>query len=295
MTEAPTTKRRPHWLPSDVYPFTVRELSLPTGTVAYIDEGEGATMLFIHAGMWSFVWRDVIVRLRDRFRCVAIDFPGFGLAPEHDGAATLEAMSKTVGDLADALDLGPVTLVLHDLGGPVGLGWAGRHPDLVRGLVLANTFAWNPDKPVLRGMLRLLSSRAATAIGTATNLIPRLSATRFGVGRHLSRRDRGAFLGPFLDRSRRTRFHRLLRAPLVETGYLDGVERVVTGPLREVPALTIFGARNDPFRFQDRHAEIFRDHEGLVIHKGNHFPMMDDPDVFAAALVDWENRKRPAI
>jgi pimeloyl-ACP methyl ester carboxylesterase len=35
----------------------------------------------------------------------------------------------------------------------------------------------------------------------------------------------------------------------------------------------------------------FDDHEGLVIAKGNHFPTMDDPDLFADTLRDWSSRK----
>jgi haloalkane dehalogenase len=29
---------------------------------------------------WSFVYRDVIGKLRDQFRCIALDYPGFGLS-----------------------------------------------------------------------------------------------------------------------------------------------------------------------------------------------------------------------
>ena len=51
--------------------------------------------------------------------------------------------------------------------------------------------------------------------------------------------------------------------------------------------LTIFGERNGPCGFQDRHHDIFSDHEGLIVSKGNHFPMMADPDLFADTVRAW--------
>ena len=35
----------------------------------------------------------------------------------------------------------------------------------------------------------------------------------------------------------------------------------------------------------------FPDHEGLVIEKGNHFPMAEDPEPFVSTLGDWWQRK----
>jgi pimeloyl-ACP methyl ester carboxylesterase len=46
-----------------------------------VDEGSGPTLLFLHGSpTWSFVYRDVIRSLRDEFRCIAVDYPGFGLS-----------------------------------------------------------------------------------------------------------------------------------------------------------------------------------------------------------------------
>jgi pimeloyl-ACP methyl ester carboxylesterase len=61
--------------------------------------------------------------------------------------------------------------------------------------------------------------------------------------------------------------------------------------LADTPVLTVFGARNDPFGFQARLAERFADHEGVVVAGGNHFPMMDAPDVFTSSVRDWHRRR----
>ena len=291
MTLTTPTIDRPDWLGDEVYPFPIRRLDLPSGSVAYTDVGEGPALLFVHAGMWSFIFRDVIDLLRNDFRTITLDFPGYGVAPEPDAELDLAAMSVLLGELVDAIGLDEVTLVVHDLGGSVGMGWAAAHPDRVRGLVLANAFAWRPDGKALRGMLRTMSSTPITWFGTATNLIPKMTSTRAGVGRHLDPESRQAFLGPFRDRRRRRRFHRLMRSPLASTDHLLQIEEASATTLADQPVLTIFGERNDPFGFQDRIAATFSNHEGLVIDKGNHFPMMDDPALFAETLRDWWHRE----
>ena len=104
-TEA-TPVDRPEWLPPDVYPFVPKSLDLPSGPVAYIDEGEGPVLLFVHAGMWSFIFRDVILRLRDGYRCVTLDFPGYGLAGDIDDAGPdLPEHSELLSDRAIQMPL----------------------------------------------------------------------------------------------------------------------------------------------------------------------------------------------
>lgn len=280
---------RPQWLTHDRYPFTIHRADLTDGPVAYIDEGDGPILLFVHAGMWSFVFRDVITRLRDDFRCVTLDFPGYGLTPTSGGDPSLADLTDVLTAFVTTLDLRDITVVAHDLGGPVALTMAADQPERITGLVLANTFAWTPDRRPLRAMLRLVGGRTMQTLGTATNLVPRLTSTRFGVGRHLSAADRAAFLGPFADRAVRRRFHTLMASALAEHALTDRVERATATVLNELPVLTIFGERNDPFGFQDRHARTFADHTGVVVAGGNHFPMTDDPDLFARSVRQWHH------
>ncbi len=49
--------------------------------VHYVDEGQGPTLLLLHGNPgWSFQYRNVIHALRAQYRCVALDYPGFGLS-----------------------------------------------------------------------------------------------------------------------------------------------------------------------------------------------------------------------
>ena len=71
-----------------LFPFQSRWFESRVGPVHYIDEGVGDPILFLHGNpTWSFLYRGVVIRLKPRFRCIALDYPGFGLSvrPEHYG------------------------------------------------------------------------------------------------------------------------------------------------------------------------------------------------------------------
>lgn len=286
-----TAVAHPDWLPADDYPFQLRSIDLGTDSVTYIDEGAGPTLLFVHTGMWSFIFRDVILRLRDDFRCITLDFPGYGLSPDPIGdELDLADQGELLAEFVERLSLSDITLVLHDLGGVVGMAFAAQRANLIAGIVMANTFAWKPDDKALVRMLRIVSSRPVTVLDRVTRFIPRLTRTRFGVGRHLSRSGKRAFLGPFQGRGRTRRIHSLMRNAIESDTVYERIEAATAGPLQDRPVLTIFGERNDPFGFEDRHHATFPNHVGVVVAKGNHFPMMDDPDLFADSVRGWLRR-----
>jgi len=282
---------RPDWLPHDEYPFDLRSLDLPSGSVCYTDEGDGPTLLFVHAGLWSFIWRDVMTELSSEFRTIAIDFPGFGLSPSATSDQTIADLSSVLAEFVAHLDLTAVTLVAHDLGGPVGIAAAANDPDRYEALVLSNTFAWEPEQRSLRMMLKTMGSSPLEGFSARTGLLLKMASGRFGVGRHLGPAGRRAFLGPFHDRSRIRRFHRLLGSAGSSPEHMAFVEEATRGPLNHLPVLTIFGGRNDPWKFQRRHADTFPNHEGHILRKRYHFPMTEDQGRFAELIREWSKQR----
>ena len=69
---------RPEWLPESVWPFQTFGLEANRSVVAVTDVGEGPTLVFVHTGVRSFIWRDVMERLSRDYRCVCLDAPGTG-------------------------------------------------------------------------------------------------------------------------------------------------------------------------------------------------------------------------
>ncbi len=283
---------RPEWLGTDQWPFTLRLHTHRNSRgelldIHYTDEGTGPTLVFVHAGMWSFIWRDVITALSSHFRCITLDFPGTGLSggDAHDiDIGTFPQILESVLDECDVVD---ATLVVHDLGGVVGVLTASQRPAHINGLVATNSFSWAPDRVALRSMLRVMGSRAATASLGTLRVVPLLSRTSAGVGKHLGAADRDAFFGPYRSRSKSRIFHRAMRSACRSTDAFQQAADALAGPLSHLPVLTIFGEKNDPFGFADRWKALFPGARQMTIENGNHFPMCDDPKGFVAELVDW--------
>ena len=231
----------------------------------------------------------MILRLRGQFRCLTLDFPASGLSPDVPGYdQSVEANAQILDGFIDALDLQDVTLVLHDVGGPLGLLVATRRPQRFRGLVLSNTFGWPlAGYPVVRRMLRVVTSPPFSAVNTRTNVLARLTATSYGVGRQMSHADRRAFLCPWRSRGSRRATLQVLAGVLRIDPLMAGVERSLPATLAGLPVLTVFGHKNDPYGWQDRFQQIFPGATAIRIADGRHFPFNDDPDAYGAAVSTW--------
>ena len=132
----------------ELYPFASHYLDVPGGRMHYLDEGSGPTLLMLHGNpTWSFYFRDLVKGLRDQYRVIVPDHIGCGLSDKpRQYPYTLATHIDNVERLVDHLGLTRVTLVVHDWGGPIGFGWAVRHPDLVSALTVFNTAAFLDGK-----------------------------------------------------------------------------------------------------------------------------------------------------
>ncbi|MEQ0574091.1 alpha/beta fold hydrolase [Mycobacterium tuberculosis] len=163
---------RPSWLSSSAWPWQPYLLSHHQGGIAVTDIGDGPAVLFVHVGSWSFVWRDVLLRLANDFRCVAIDAPGCGLSDRLSTPPTLAQAADAITSVIDALQLRDLTLVAHDLGGPAGFLAAARRGDRVAALAAVNCFAWRPTGPLFRGMLAAMGSAPVRELDAASMHLP---------------------------------------------------------------------------------------------------------------------------
>jgi haloalkane dehalogenase len=85
---------------------------------------------------WSFIYRNMIKNLQHNFRCIALDYLGFGLSMASDGFIhTLKDHSDIVRLFIQALELNEVTMMVHDIGGRIGLGVAGKQSEGFHALV----------------------------------------------------------------------------------------------------------------------------------------------------------------
>jgi pimeloyl-ACP methyl ester carboxylesterase len=113
------------------------------------------------------------------------------------------------------------------------------------------------------------------------------TASRYGVGRRMGRADRRSFLGPWRSRNSRRATQQILAGVLRIDPMMAEVERSLRTTLADLPVLTLFGRKNDPYGWQSRFAQIFPRATAAGIADGHHFPFNDDPDAYAAAISAW--------
>ena len=131
-------------------------------------------------------------------------------------------------------------------------------------------------------MLAVMGSTAMRLSDAATGWFPRMSSTRFGVGRQLTRRDKRVFRAG-MDRRGRRSFHYYVRSARPHRTDYEAVARGAKA-LTSRPLLTIFGARTDPGHFQPKWRELFASTVAVVVPNGYHFPMCDAPDLVADSI-----------
>jgi 3-oxoadipate enol-lactonase len=134
--------------------------------VGYSDTGtpagrpDAATVVFGHGllfGGWMF--RAQISALRDRYRCVTVDWRGQGETPPARGGYDMDALTADAVGLIGALGVAPVHWVGLSMGGFVGQRLAARHGELLRSLILLGTSAEAEEPARARARARLAWSQ----------------------------------------------------------------------------------------------------------------------------------------
>ncbi len=139
-----TGAQLPAWLQA-LYPFEPKRCETGNGAISYLDEGRGdEAVLMVHGNpTWSFFYRNVVLALRGRVRCIVPDHLGCGLSDKpQDYAYTLGNHVANLGWLVDSLNLKKVHLIVHDWGGPIGLGTMLPRRDKLGKVVILNTAAF---------------------------------------------------------------------------------------------------------------------------------------------------------
>jgi hypothetical protein len=105
----------------DLFPVEHRFIDLDGARIHYVDEGTGEPVLLLHGNpTWSFLYRKIIAGLSDEFRCIAPDYPGYGMSSAAPGYRYTPAEhSAVIERFVDQLGLSGVTLMVQDWGGPI--------------------------------------------------------------------------------------------------------------------------------------------------------------------------------
>ncbi|GAB3477571.1 alpha/beta fold hydrolase [Nocardiopsis coralliicola] len=141
------------------YESTLRELATEEGVLRYHEAGDGPPLLFLHgSGPGVTGWRNFrhnLAAFTPHFRCLVLEFPGFGVSDPTDGHPMAAAQEAAIRFL-DGMGLTSVDVIGNSMGGMVGVQLAMIHPDRVRRLVTVGGVGTNVFSPGPGEGIRLL-------------------------------------------------------------------------------------------------------------------------------------------
>jgi haloalkane dehalogenase len=271
-----------------LYPFKPHWFDSSAGQMHYIDEGTGAPILFCHGNpTWSFLYRNVITALRGRFRCIAVDYLGFGLSERPgDFDYTIEQHARCVGELVDHLQLDGFITMGQDWGGPISMAVDTARSQRVRGVILGNTWFWPADELGMKVFGRVMSTSWMQRQILEKNffvekIVPRGMVHRLTPGEmdHY----RGAQPAPAARRGVAEMPKQILAAgPL-----LARLARDVPATLGAKPALLVWGTKDFAFRGKSilpRMQATFTDNVIVELPHAGHYIQEDAPDQIAQEI-----------
>ena len=237
-----------------LYPIESREIRLGALRYHYLDEGAGQPLLMVHGNpTWSFYWRNLVLGLRGKYRCIAPDHIGCGLSDKPQNYNyTLAEHIENLAALVETLNLSGVTLLAHDWGGAIGLGTVLKLPERFSRLVLFNTGAFPPPFVPWR-----IAACRTPLLGTAAvrgmNLFARAALT-MAVEKHerMTPDVRAGFLAPYDTWANRVAIDRFLRdipfSPRHPTWQVLAQIEAGLASLATLPIQLIWGMRDWCFR-----------------------------------------------
>ncbi|EED33590.1 haloalkane dehalogenase 2 [gamma proteobacterium NOR5-3] len=246
--------------PPALYPFESRWLDVDGHQLHYIDEGprDAPVLLMVHGNpTWSFYYRKLVLRLRDRYRCIALDHIGCGLSDKPDDAHYDYHLAQRIADL-DALvqatigDQTPLSLVVHDWGGMIGFAWAAQRVERIERCVILNTAAF--PMPADKKFPFALWLGGRTALGAflirGVNAFSAMAA-RIAFKKPVSKDVRSGYTGPYNSWKNRIATVRFVQdIPLEESdrGYpLIADTAAQLHRFADKPALLVWGLKDFVF------------------------------------------------
>lgn len=239
------------WLDRNLYPFTSRFIDINGHHIHFIDEGQGPIILFSHAAIgWSFMYREMIAALRQSYRCIALDYPGFGLSEASTGyQPSICAQSEILHQFIEILGLRQICLIGHDTGGPSAFSVAAQHPDWFRGLILTDTIIFPVSSYArIATMLKLVGSALFRSLNARGNLLLRLTMSKGFQTKKLTQAERDMYLFPARTRQHRNYQIDMLNSLRVSETYMLNLKTAFEESLNLLPALLLYGEEDPVFK-----------------------------------------------
>ncbi len=269
--------------------------------LAVVDEGPSTapvTFVLLHGNpTWGFLYRKFIRDLAKDYRVVVPDHVGFGRSdkPRDPQYYTLERHIDNLTATLEQLRVTRAVLVMQDWGGPIGMGWATRHPDRVAGFVILDTWAFVKNPPMkLPWLFKLLVlGKGGWRRATHKNIFTELFLIR---GSKLDAATAAAYRAPHPtpeDRIGIARFPQLIpEADDIEHESWNTMAAIedALSTLADRPALVVWAPKDRAFRKEhmERWTELFGRVDGPhLLRAANHFLQEDAPSEILERIRAW--------
>ena len=270
--------------------------------MAYVSLGSGDPIVFLHGNPTSsYLWRNIMPHVSDRFHALAPDLIGMGDSDKLDPSGPdryrfVEHRDFLDGFMDALVPDGKIVLVIHDWGSALGFDWARRNADRVKGICFMEGIVapikswdeWNEQaKPVFQGF----RSPAGEAMILEKNLfIERVLPG--SILRDLSDEEMTVYRKPFANAGEGRRPTLTWPRQIPIEGEPEDVHKIVADysnwlPETEFPKL--FVNAEPGAILLDKQREIVRSWKNVteVTVSGSHFIQEDSPHEIGAALADW--------
>jgi haloalkane dehalogenase len=286
-----------------LYPFQSRFMSINGHRYHYVDEGRGPAVLMLHGNpTWSFYYRHLIAALAPGHRVVAPDHIGCGLSDKPGAHAYGYRLEDRVADLEAFIHRlmpdTPLTLVVHDWGGMIGMAFALRHLNKIQRLVITNTSGFLPPAgkpiPLRLRLLRNMPSFAGPAV-LGLNIFAR-AALIMAARRRLPRDVRRGLIAPYDRPKNRIATLRFVQdIPLSDGDPSFALVKSVDDQLhrlRHLPMLICWGKHDFVFDLDYFHEwqRRFPDAEAHLFEDAGHYLLEDEPRAVTATIQDFLHR-----
>jgi haloalkane dehalogenase len=270
-------------------------------TMAFVEVGEGDPIVFLHGNPTSsYLWRNVIPHLADRYRCIAPDLIGMGdsdkLPDSGPGSYRFVEHRHYLDGMLDALDLGDrVTLILHDWGSGLGFDWAHRNPDRIVGIAymeaIVTPVTWDDWPDAARSIFQALRSDAGEMLVLEKNLfVERILPA--SIIRELTDGEMATYRAPFAEPGEGRRPTLAWPRQIPIDGIPQDVHDIVaeySAWLSETPVPKLFINAEPGSILVGRQRDVARGfpNQREVTVEGIHFIQEDSPDEIGQAIAHW--------
>ena len=285
---------------SAAFPYQKKRKSILGLEMAYVDEGQGNPMVFLHGNPTSsYAWRNILPYVQDFGRVVVPDLIGMGdsqkLSESGPGSYTFVEHRRYLDALLDALDMcARVILVGHDWGAALAFDWARRHPDAVRGIAfmeaVAETSEWSETPEAARSRFQALRTPVGERMVLEENSFIEFNLPKT-VLRPLTDEEMNEYRRPFAEPGEARRPTLSWPRQLPIGGDPADVTEIVTTfgnwlSQSSVPKLCI---RATPGTKLPKQYERYRTwpHLREASVRGHHTPQEDSPEEIGQALASW--------